>query len=83
MYTRPNEVLNHENMWFDLIVGDGLEKKAALALLCSLMNCALSQYDPTGWVPYNHLVIGDHKEQLASLSMQCLVAMMDGRSSER
>ncbi|KAJ3186023.1 hypothetical protein HDU85_000937 [Gaertneriomyces sp. JEL0708] len=79
MYCPPPEVLNFENRWAKAIL-TGLEKKAALALLCSLLNTVVN-YDPVGWavLPYNHLLFANAQEHLVTLSLQALVVLLDIR----
>ncbi|KAI9004645.1 high-temperature-induced dauer-formation protein-domain-containing protein [Gaertneriomyces semiglobifer] len=79
MYCPPPEVLNFENRWAKAIL-TGLEKKAALALLCSLLNTVVN-YDPVGWavLPYNHLLFANAEEHLVTLCLQALVVLLDIR----
>lgn len=54
MYISPENVIMKENKWFEAITVE-LERKAKLALFCSLLN-AIMDYDPVGWaIPYNHV----------------------------
>ncbi|KAJ3278639.1 cell wall biogenesis protein [Borealophlyctis nickersoniae] len=77
MYCTPNDVLKFENGWALALVTQ-LEKKAVLSLLCSLLNTA-AHYDPVGWglLPYNHLIFADAQEQLVTLCLQTLTALLD------
>ncbi|KAJ3189593.1 hypothetical protein HK101_008859 [Irineochytrium annulatum] len=77
MYAPTSEVLQRENKWA-VVIATGLEKKATLTLLCSLLNTGLS-YDPVGWglIPYNHVIFGDSHEQYVSLCLQALIAILD------
>ncbi|KAJ3254637.1 hypothetical protein HK103_007047 [Boothiomyces macroporosus] len=54
MYSTPGELANSENLWArEFCIR--LERKAALAMLCSFTN-TITNYDPVGWatLPYNH-----------------------------
>ncbi|KAJ3321581.1 hypothetical protein HDU76_014068, partial [Blyttiomyces sp. JEL0837] len=77
MYKPGSEVLRWVNRW-TVVMATGLEKKAVLTLLCSLLNSALN-YDPVGWglIPYNHVLFTDTQEQLVTLSLECLAALLD------
>lgn len=60
-----------------------LEKKAVLGMLCSFIN-TIAIYDPVGWakLPYNHLLFGDLSEPLVSLCAECLVAILDIKTTK-
>ncbi|KAJ3119325.1 hypothetical protein HK098_005592 [Nowakowskiella sp. JEL0407] len=77
IYVPPPSVLRYNNKWMNVLT-TSLEKKAVLTLLCSLMNLTLS-YDPVGWglLPYNHVLFADTQEQLVTLSLHVLVALVD------
>ncbi|KAJ3268938.1 hypothetical protein HDV01_002077 [Terramyces sp. JEL0728] len=54
MYSTAGELANIENLWArEFCIR--LERKAALAMLCSFTN-TITNYDPIGWatLPYNH-----------------------------
>ncbi|KAI8621724.1 high-temperature-induced dauer-formation protein-domain-containing protein [Chytriomyces sp. MP71] len=63
---------------FALVLCRGCEPGFVQGLMVSLLNTALA-YDPVGWglVPYNHVVFGDANEQLVTVSVQTLVALLD------
>ncbi|KAJ3401821.1 AAA ATPase afg3 [Chytriomyces hyalinus] len=63
---------------FALILCRGCEAGLVQGLMVSLLNTSLA-YDPVGWglVPYNHVVFGDAHEQLVTVSLQTLVALLD------
>ncbi|KAI9325207.1 high-temperature-induced dauer-formation protein-domain-containing protein [Zopfochytrium polystomum] len=65
------------NKWA-VTVGTGLEKKAVLTLLCSLLNVPCN-YDPVGWglIPYNHVFFTDSHEQLVTLCLETLIVLLD------
>ncbi|KAJ3063831.1 hypothetical protein HK102_008374, partial [Quaeritorhiza haematococci] len=77
MYCPPASVLRSQNKYAH-VIATGLEKKAVLSLLCSLLNTVVN-YDPVGWalIPYNHVIFADTMEHLASMSLQTLVALLD------
>jgi hypothetical protein len=86
MYTPSNEVLKKTNKWA-VVLASELEKKAVLTLLCSLMNTAMN-YDPVGWglIPYNHVIFTDSQEQLVTLCLDTMIAILDmgaGRPLQR
>jgi hypothetical protein len=55
IYVPTAEALRRVNKWAVVVVS-GLERKAVVTLLCSLLNVSLN-YDPVGWglIPYNHV----------------------------
>jgi hypothetical protein len=55
IYHPAGESLKRVNKWATA-VSTGLEKKAVLTLMCSLLNKSMN-YDPIGWglIPYNHV----------------------------
>ncbi len=75
MYGSPGKL--QKNLW-GIEITARLEKKAFLGILCSLLN-VISEYDPIGWatLPYNHLLFGDSMEPLVTLSLQCLIGLLD------
>ncbi|KAJ1548807.1 hypothetical protein HK405_014744, partial [Cladochytrium tenue] len=77
VYVPTGEVLKRVDKWAALAT-KGLEKKAVLAVLCSLMNVSLN-YDPVGWglIPYNHMLFSDKQEQLVTLSLEVLVVLLN------
>ncbi|KAJ1550708.1 hypothetical protein HK096_005475, partial [Nowakowskiella sp. JEL0078] len=77
IYVAPTAVVRYSNRWIE-VLATSLEKKAVLSLLCSLMNTAL-HYDPVGWglVPYNHVLFSDTQEQLVTISLHVLIALLD------
>ncbi|TPX68378.1 hypothetical protein SpCBS45565_g03187 [Spizellomyces sp. 'palustris'] len=79
IYCPPAKVLKFENRWGNAIVC-GLEKKAVVSLLCSMLNTIIN-YQPVGWVslPYNHLLFANMEEQLVTLCLQTFVALLDIR----
>ncbi|TPX57219.1 hypothetical protein PhCBS80983_g03995 [Powellomyces hirtus] len=79
VYIPTAKVLKTPNKWGDAIAC-GLDKKATLSLLCSTINTVVN-YDPVGWalLPYNHLLFADVQEQLITLCLQNLIALLDIR----
>ncbi|CAO3567977.1 unnamed protein product [Mortierella alpina] len=76
MYIPPAAITTTENRWIEAVV-TGSDRKATLAILCSLINSAL-KYNPSGWgLPYNHVVFSDQKELLVMLSLQTIVVLLD------
>ncbi|KAI8997769.1 high-temperature-induced dauer-formation protein-domain-containing protein [Pilobolus umbonatus] len=76
MYHTPTQLLTKEDIWLNYMVTK-LDRKTTLVILCSLMN-TICNYDPTGWVPYNHIVMADiTREQLATLSSTTLLILLD------
>ncbi|KAG1474750.1 hypothetical protein G6F56_000160 [Rhizopus delemar] len=80
MYTVPAQLLSKEDFWLRF-VATKIEKKIVLVILCSLVN-TICNYDPTGWIPYTH-VLGGSKEQLVSFSLASLLALLDYRSPQQ
>ncbi|KAI9105592.1 high-temperature-induced dauer-formation protein-domain-containing protein [Phlyctochytrium arcticum] len=79
IYCPPQKILEFDNRW-GTAIACRLEKKQVLTLLCSLLNTTVN-YDPVGWalLPYNHLLISDAQEQLVTLCLQTLTALLDLR----
>ncbi|CEG81964.1 hypothetical protein RMATCC62417_16099 [Rhizopus microsporus] len=80
MYIPPAQLLSKEDFWLRHVVTK-TEKKVVLVLLCSLMN-AVCNYDPTGWMPYTH-ILGENKEQMVSFSLTCLLILLDYRTPQQ
>ncbi|TPX43247.1 hypothetical protein SeMB42_g04800 [Synchytrium endobioticum] len=83
MYIAPTELLSFDNRWCNVFV-TGLERRAVLALLCSLLNTAMN-YDPNSWsmIPYNHILFSDIQEQLVTLCLQTLTVLLDYKAMSR
>ena len=78
MYVPPSRLLSKEDLWLRYVAVK-IEKKVVLVMLCSLLN-TICNYDPTGWVPYNHVVNGSPREQLVSFCLTILLVLLDYRS---
>lgn len=78
MYVPPSQLLSKEDLWLRFVAVN-TERKVVLVILCSLMN-TICNYDPTGWVPYNHVVNGGPREQLVSFCLTNLLILLDYRS---
>lgn len=78
MYCKPSEITAHENKWFNIFAFDCcLEKRAVLALLCSLLNSYL-RYQPYNFIPYSNMLYNDTiDESLALFSVNCLISLID------
>ncbi|KAF1798640.1 high-temperature-induced dauer-formation protein-domain-containing protein [Mucor lusitanicus] len=81
MYVPPAQLLSKEDLWLRYVAVK-LERKIVLVILCSLMN-TICNYDPTGWVPYNHVVQGGPREQLVSFCLTNLLILLDYRSPQQ
>lgn len=54
-----------------------LERRAVMAILCSLVNTVTS-FDPVGYgIPYSSMLFSDTKEVLVTISSQCLISLLD------
>lgn len=78
MYVPPTQLLSNEDLWLRYVAVN-TERKVVLVILCSLMN-TICNYDPTGWVPYNHVVTSGPREQLVSFCLTNLLILLDYRS---
>ncbi|CAO3638685.1 unnamed protein product [Mucor hiemalis] len=78
MYIPPSQLLSKEDLWLRFVAVK-VERKVVLVMLCSLLN-TICNYDPTGWVPYNHVVNGGPREQLVSFCLTTLLILLDYRS---
>jgi hypothetical protein len=79
MYTPANFVLAYENRWLHLFSFDTtcLERRATMAILCSLVNTVTS-FDPIGYgIPYSAMLFSDTKEVLVTVTSQCLISLLD------
>ncbi|KAI8642448.1 high-temperature-induced dauer-formation protein-domain-containing protein [Parasitella parasitica] len=81
MYVPPAQLLSKEDHWLRYVAVK-LERKVVLVILCSLVN-TICNYDPTGWVPYNHVVQGGPREQLVSFCLTNLLILLDYRSPQQ
>ncbi|KAI9272408.1 high-temperature-induced dauer-formation protein-domain-containing protein [Helicostylum pulchrum] len=77
MYVPPAQLLTKEDLWLRQVAVK-TERKVVLVMLCSFMN-TICNYDPTGWVPYNHVVNGGPREQLVSFCLTNLLILLDYR----
>ncbi|CAM9405680.1 unnamed protein product [Lampetra planeri] len=67
------------NSWVKLFCSK--ENRHTLALFTSLLNVVFA-YDPVGYgVPYNYLLVRDHREPLVEMACQVLIAALDGEHS--
>ncbi|XP_075925973.1 protein HID1-like [Petromyzon marinus] len=67
------------NSWVKLFCSK--ENRHTLALFTSLLNVVFA-YDPVGYgVPYNYLLVRDHREPLVEVACQVLIAALDGEHS--
>ncbi|KAG0248420.1 hypothetical protein BG011_000101, partial [Mortierella polycephala] len=82
MYIPPTAITTAENRWIDTVV-TGSDRKATLALLCSLINSAL-KYNPSGWgLPYNHVMFSSQRELLVMHCLQVIVVLLDYQVIEK
>ncbi|KAL1925499.1 uncharacterized protein VTP21DRAFT_382 [Calcarisporiella thermophila] len=79
MYFPPGVSTHKENRWTHFLVSE-LERKAVLAVLCSLVNTSI-KYNPLAWrIPYNHVVLSDPREIQVTLCLQVLLVLLDYQS---
>lgn len=82
MYVSPTHLLTNEDAWLRFVTVK-TERKIILVILCSLIN-TVCNYDPTGWVPYNHVVnAAGSKEQLVNFCLIDLLILLDYRSPQQ
>ncbi|KAI8357318.1 high-temperature-induced dauer-formation protein-domain-containing protein [Choanephora cucurbitarum] len=81
MYVLPSQLLLKEDLWLRYVAVK-TERKIVLVILCSLLN-TICNYDPTGWVPYNHVVGVGPREQLVSFCLTALLILLDYRSPQQ
>ena len=53
-----------------------LDRNASLSLTLSLLN-VVSNYNPTGWLPYNHVFFSDFQDSYVVTCSHCLVCLLD------
>lgn len=82
MYVDPSNLLLAEDKWLQYVASKTTDRKIVLVVLCSLIN-TVCNYDPTGWVPYNHVLLGDPREHLVTYSLTVLLILLDYRSPEQ
>ncbi|KAI8967237.1 high-temperature-induced dauer-formation protein-domain-containing protein [Mycotypha africana] len=81
MYSTPSQLLREEDLWLQYAACQ-LDRKTVMVLLCSLLN-TVCNYDPTGWVPYNHILTASAtKEQLITFCLSSLLILLDYRSPQ-
>ncbi|KAI9595225.1 high-temperature-induced dauer-formation protein-domain-containing protein [Syncephalis fuscata] len=74
MYATPDG--HKKNRWLTT-VSACTDKKAKMALLCSLLN-TVANYGSGRWqLPYQHVMFHDNQQQLATLSAQVLLVLLD------
>ena len=73
-FLKPADTVLVSNAWLNFFCLK-LEKQAVLSVLCSVLNTIIC-YDPTGWVPYNHVFFSDAKESIVLLSFEVLVTLL-------
>ncbi|KAI8380735.1 high-temperature-induced dauer-formation protein-domain-containing protein [Blakeslea trispora] len=81
MYVLPSQLLLKEDLWLRYVAVK-TERKVVLVILCSLLN-TVCNYDPTGWVPYNHVVGIGPREQLVTFCLTTLLILLDYRSPQQ
>lgn len=81
MYVPPAQLLLKEDLWLRFVAVK-TERKIVLVILCSFMN-TICNYDPTGWVPYNHVVTAGPREQLVTFCLTSLLILLDYRSPQQ
>ncbi|RWS09541.1 protein HID1-like protein [Dinothrombium tinctorium] len=74
MYMTPNEAGHTPNKWIQFFTSN--ENRHALPLFTSFINTVFS-YDPTGYIPFNHLIFNDTREQLVEVCVQILIVTLD------
>ncbi|KAI1288466.1 Protein HID1 [Halotydeus destructor] len=74
MYLTPNEAGHSPNKWIEFFTSS--ENRHALPLFTSLINTVFS-YDPTGYLPFNHLLFTDTREALVDVCVQILIVTLD------
>ncbi|RWS25953.1 protein HID1-like isoform X1 [Leptotrombidium deliense] len=74
MYMTPSEAGHIPNRWIQFFTSS--ENRHALPLFTSLVNTVFS-YDPTGYIPFNHLIFNDTREQLVEVCVQILIVTLD------
>ncbi|KAI8058695.1 high-temperature-induced dauer-formation protein-domain-containing protein [Gilbertella persicaria] len=81
MYVLPSQILLKEDLWLRYVAVK-TDRKTVLVILCSLLN-TVCNYDPTGWVPYNHVVSAGPREQLVTFCLTTLLILLDYRSLQQ
>lgn len=81
MYVSPTHLMTNEDAWLRFVTVK-TERKIILVILCSLIN-TVCNYDPTGWVPYNHVVNAGPREQLVNFCLIDLLILLDYRSPQQ
>ncbi|XP_068162227.1 protein HID1-like [Antennarius striatus] len=83
MYLPPSSEKKTLNPWVSFFCST--ENRHALPLFTSLLNVVCA-YDPVGYgIPYNHLLVSDHREQLVEQAIQILIVTLEheGGSTSR
>jgi len=86
MYTQPSPANGHDNSttrssgcsdmnrWVSHFTS--CENRHALPIFTSLLNTVCS-YDPTGILPYNHIIFNDSREETVEVALQVLIIALD------
>ncbi|XP_068610586.1 protein HID1b [Brachionichthys hirsutus] len=75
MYLPPSSEKKTLNPWVSFFCST--ENRHALPLFTSLLNVVCA-YDPVGYgIPYNHLLVSDHREQLVEQAIQILIVTLE------
>ncbi|KAG5460970.1 MAG: high-temperature-induced dauer-formation protein-domain-containing protein, partial [Olpidium bornovanus] len=76
LYMNVASTLASDNPWAEHMTVHA-PKAQVLPILCSMLNTAM-RYDPDGWgLPYDHMLVTDHRETVVALSLQTLNALLD------
>lgn len=74
LYETPSESINKRNYWIEIFSSS--DNRHALPLFTSLLNTIFT-YKPGRFLPFNHLIFEDKREELVELSVQVLIATLD------
>ncbi|XP_074598309.1 protein HID1 isoform X2 [Brevipalpus obovatus] len=74
MYMTPNEARAQPNRWIQFFTSSS--NRHTLPLFTSLLNTVFA-YDPAGYLPFNHLIFSDSKENLVEMCLQILIVTLD------
>lgn len=70
----PTEAGHTPNKWIEFFTSS--DNRHALPLFTSLINTVFA-YDPTGYLPFNHLLFTDTREALVDVCTQILIVTLD------
>ena len=74
VYLTAGDPRAQENPWIRYFTSK--QNRHVLPLFASMLNTVIN-YEPVGYLPYNHWLVADHKETLVEMALQALITCID------